>query len=542
MSKVFISYRRKSWPFTRSLADALKEQLDAEIFWDVEGIDKSDFETSILNHLRTSNVVLLVITDLTFTDRIQQEDDWVRREIREALMLELPLVMVCVDGLLPPSTGLPEDIKAISRLLGINFYPEYFIPAVERLVDFVMTVSEVKRKGITGGANITLEPFTLSAAGKVESTLDKRISGKISFDEALDLMEQGDFAKAIFLLEGLRENGYESPVLDITDLLEEVQLHQQKAERRRTAQIDYEEIAGLVKRRVTHERGIAAYHNWQQKYPDLVSELDIENIRTQSTTAQPVQIISRSKSFELMPQPFDWIKIPAGKVTLGGNFTANGGYITEATDYDVKAFSIAKYPITNAQFNCFIEAAGYNQRKFWTSDGWKECKKGGWAEPLYWGNEIWNKSDYPVVGVSWFEAIAFCQWLSEVSKELIMLSTDQQWQRAAHGDTQWAYPYGNQFDGNRCNFNTTGLTKVTQYEGVDKGNSPFGVVDMSGNVWEWCLTKYESSGIQLDGDDLRVQRGGSWWIANDNSLRTDYRNSCAPSIRNHNLGFRIARN
>jgi formylglycine-generating enzyme required for sulfatase activity len=82
---------------------------------------------------------------------------------------------------------------------------------------------------------------------------------------------------------------------------------------------------------------------------------------------------------------------------------------------------------------------------------------------------------------------------------------------------------------------------VTQFEGKDKGDSPFGVVDMAGNVWEWCLTSYESGTNKLDGTDVRLLRGGSWRNGDAVSFRADFRNRNNPDDGFNLRGFRIAR-
>src|SRR5262249_16316627 len=140
----------------------------------------------------------------------------------------------------------------------------------------------------------------------------------------------------------------------------------------------------------------------------------------------------------------------------------------------------------------------------------------------------WNKSAHPVVGISWYEAIAFCRWLSAITSESIMLPTTQQWQRAAQGDDERSFPWGWDWDGSQCNnsvyqiispktiFNK-GTTRVNQYEG--RGDSPFGVLDMSGNVWEWCRTKFWTGRNELKGAEPRTVRGGSWI----NDLQTSFR-------------------
>lgn len=523
MPKIFISYRRKSWGFTHRLADQLRERLDADVFVDVDSIDQTDFESAIVNHLRKSDVVLLVISETTFADRIHRDDDWVRREIRETLERKIPLALVCVEGLLPPS-GLPEDIKDVARMQGVNFYPEYFTPGVEKLTDFVTKVSSIRRR-----------TAPLPAPPSDPAPAERAIGGKTTLDEALALMEKDDYDKAIFLLEALRDSGYTSKFFKVDDLLETARQHAHEAERRRNAQIEYDDIAPVVKSRVTRSQGLAAFQQWSEEYPDLVKALDTQNLRELIAPPQPKApaALKRPTSLDLMPQPFAWIEIP------------NKGY------------SIAKYPITNAQFAKFIEADGYKEEKWWTKEGWQKCQEGwhydggwkasgkAWTQPRYWNDSEWNGAEQPVVGVSWYEAVAFCLWMSEVTGEKIMLPTEDQWQYAAQGDDGRDYPWGKKWDASRCNNNvdSKGIGKTTpvrQYEG--KGDSPFGVVDMAGNVWEWCLTDSENKTNDINSYvTYRVLRGGSWDSIYSDYFRCDNRNWNSPLNRSNLNGFRVSR-
>ncbi len=243
----------------------------------------------------------------------------------------------------------------------------------------------------------------------------------------------------------------------------------------------------------------------------------------------------------LLPAPFAWVDIPAGKVTLKA-----GGYLKADTTFDVPAFSIARYPVTNAQFAKFVEAGGYRERQWWTEAGWEAREQEGWAAPRYWTDSVWNGADQPVVGVSWYEAVAFCRWLSATTGERIMLPTEGQWQRAAQGDDGRAYPWGNEWDCERCNNSVSPCdsnitTPVTQYEGERKGDSFFGVTDMAGNVWEWCLTAYETGSESLEGENGRVLRGGSWHFGDTVGFRCDYRDRYFPQGWDDTGGFRISR-
>lgn len=240
----------------------------------------------------------------------------------------------------------------------------------------------------------------------------------------------------------------------------------------------------------------------------------------------------------ILPAPFAWIEIPGGRVTL----EEKSGFYGGGQTFNVGPFLMAKYPITNAQFARFIEAGGYHEQRFWTEAGWQKREENGWTAPRYWQDSKWNGAEQPVVGVSWYEAIAFCQWLSETTGAEITLPTETQWQYAAQDDDGRAYPWGAAWDASRCNTREDGpgkTTPVRQYEG--QGDSPFGVVDMAGNVFEWCLTEYESGDNEnISSTARRVLRGGSW---NDNQYfaRAACRRGLNPDSRLLNFGFRVVR-
>lgn len=246
---------------------------------------------------------------------------------------------------------------------------------------------------------------------------------------------------------------------------------------------------------------------------------------------------TRLSSVALMPPPFAWVEIP------GGSGTMQTMRQKEPLQIPTKSYLITKYPVTNAQYAKFIEADGYEREGWWTPEGWAARQKQGWTQPRFWQDELWNRSETPVVGVSWFEALAFCTWLTEETGEHIVLPTEAQWQYAAQGTDGRKYPWGDEWDGARCNQNFSLLgrnrpghtTPVREYEG--KGDSPFGVVDMAGNVWEWCLTVFK------DGHDvtLRGLRGGSWSSQQlTDDFRCDRRYRGSHHSRSFIRGFRLA--
>jgi len=321
----------------------------------------------------------------------------------------------------------------------------------------------------------------------------------------------------------------------IAELLREARLAQ-----------DYAKIASVVKSTNLRLRGLGCqqYAAFRELYSDYPDEKYLSSIcppPPSTDSPLPAQRLGEGRGVRaILPAPFDWINIPAGKVKLGGNSGANGGYIKQATTFDVLAFAIAKYPTTNAQFAKFVEAGGYTQKKWWTDAGWQQKETDKCTEPRFWTDKKWNGTTQPVVGVSWYEAMAFCLWLTETSGDTILLPTDQQWQRAAQGDDGRVYPWGNDWDCTRCNTcDSSVTTPVTQYEG--KGDSPWGVVDLAGNVWEWCLTERETGHNGINGTNTRVLRGGSWYSTIPNYFRADCRGVTGPESRLGGRGFRLSR-
>lgn len=243
------------------------------------------------------------------------------------------------------------------------------------------------------------------------------------------------------------------------------------------------------------------------------------------------------KTVSLLPPPFEWCEVPSGEVTLK---SGEGKHRTPITD-TLAAFYIAKYPITNAQFEVFVSSTdGYANPRWWDYS----------ADAQAWRNVNMQPSETPFDGdnrprvyITWYEAMAFCKWLSAQTIEhlplQISLPTEKQWQRAAQGDDKREYPWGNEFDASRCNTMASdlgGTTSVTKYP---NGASPYDVMDMAGNVWEWCLTTWEGGeNISDSGDIARVLRGGSWYhLVYD--ARTVSRMARKPYDRGGSAGFRL---
>ena len=163
-----------------------------------------------------------------------------------------------------------------------------------------------------------------------------------------------------------------------------------------------------------------------------------------------------------------------------------------------------------------------------------------------------NQPNTPVVGVSWYEALAYCQWLSAVTGQQFTLPTEAQWEFAARGTGEGLkYPWGNDWNDTAANWDDDGAYDGFNYTApvgsFENGKSGAGCYDLAGNVWEWCLdwyAPYEGTMLEnptgpLSGSE-RAVRGGSWKSIS-RSLRVSARTKLKPAATNTNVGFRLVR-
>jgi len=202
-----------------------------------------------------------------------------------------------------------------------------------------------------------------------------------------------------------------------------------------------------------------------------------------------------------------------------------------------EAFSLSKYPVTNGWFREFVEDKGYENRKLWVEIGWKWKENENITEPRYWHDEKWNGLSFPVVGVSWYEAKAFCRWLNSFKDDYTYdLPHEHCWEAAARGKNGREYPWGDSTDQleERLNCWEVGLKRTSPVGMFPKGDTPAGILDMAGNVWEWCKNWFDEH--QYD----RVLRSGGW--NNDAKYCTAApRNGLDPEFRGDIVGFRLFR-
>ena len=243
-------------------------------------------------------------------------------------------------------------------------------------------------------------------------------------------------------------------------------------------------------------------------------------------------------------QPFEpeMILIPAGDFRMGSDPTKD----KDAQDCErpqhtlyLPDYYLAKTPVTNAQYEAFVEATYHRQPDHWE----------GRKPPS-------GKEDHPVVYVSWRDAVAYCLWLAEVTGQSYRLPSEAEWEKGARGTDGRIYPWGDRWDETRCNSGEDGRRDTTPVGAYPHGASPYGLLDMAGNVWEWTSSlwgevwetpefKYPydptdgRENLDARNNVHRVLRGGSFG-SSEGGARCAFRFRNFPYLDFGYYGFRVA--
>jgi formylglycine-generating enzyme required for sulfatase activity len=233
----------------------------------------------------------------------------------------------------------------------------------------------------------------------------------------------------------------------------------------------------------------------------------------------------QTSSIGSAPSPTDMVLVPEGPFQMGSNerLPDEG----PAHTVYLPSFYIDKYEVTNAQYEPFVKTT---HRK----------------PPLHWQGPTSPKSiaDHPVVFVTWFDANDYCHWAGK------RLPTAVEWEKAARGTDGRVFPWGNQFDPKKANTPYSKRGTTTPVGSFPSGRSPYGLFDMSGNVWEWTASWYKAypgnkkRRVETYGERYRVVKGGSFvdcsFYKCGISAPTFNRAFFKPEVKNQGFGFRCA--
>ena len=241
-------------------------------------------------------------------------------------------------------------------------------------------------------------------------------------------------------------------------------------------------------------------------------------------------------------QPFepDMILIPAGELLMGSDPQKDQYAQNDEQPQGIlylPAYYLAKTPVTNGQYRAFVTATGY--------------RSGG---PLRSHRLPEDKEDQPVVEIPWYRAEAYCQWLSEVTGRAYSLPSEAEWEKGARGTDGRIYPWGDEWDPKRCNSRQGGSLDTTSVKAYPDGASPYGILDLAGNISEWTRIIWgQYPSIAQDGRERLeslnsfsrvtvlgppVRRGGSFYEHGRN-VRCAVRHKGSGGRRDWSIGFRV---
>jgi formylglycine-generating enzyme required for sulfatase activity len=251
------------------------------------------------------------------------------------------------------------------------------------------------------------------------------------------------------------------------------------------------------------------------------------------------------------PKGIEQVWVPAGSFLMGTDEAAIsklmtlhptgfvlGEFASEQPQHEVRitaGYWIDKSEVTNKAFQAFVADGGYQTQAVWSAAGWDWLRQQ--PDGLLPRNCLGNVADNPVACVTWYEAEAYAKWRGG------RLPAEAEWEYAARGPRSLAYPWGNDFDGSRCNVvDSTGLKPVGSYPA---GVSWVGAFDMAGNVMEWVqdwLGSYSAGAVDNPTGPatgkVKVEKGG-WWGSTLFVARSAYRHfEDPPEYGDGHIGFR----
>jgi formylglycine-generating enzyme required for sulfatase activity len=237
-----------------------------------------------------------------------------------------------------------------------------------------------------------------------------------------------------------------------------------------------------------------------------------EVLRASGVPEAPPPELSQPEPFQVSPpgktrvtpdrQPFEpeMVLIPAGEFLMGSDpqkdKDADGDEQPQHSLY-LPDYYLAKTPVTNAQYVAFVEGTGQDTPKHWEG-----------------GKPPGGKGDHPVVYVSWHDAVAYCRWLAETTGKPYRLPSEAEWEKGARGTDGRIYPWGDRWNAKLCNSKEGGPGDTTPVGAYPDGTSPYGVLDMAGNVWEWTLSLWGKGFMSAFG-------AGFKYLYNPNDGRED---------------------
>ena len=281
----------------------------------------------------------------------------------------------------------------------------------------------------------------------------------------------------------------------------------------------------LVLSRTATDQSLVLLHNDCLPYPETASQARVpfanftldqmQTLIAYHDLIQPHE--SEPQQTQTQARPDTIVHIPSGPFQRGSGETVS-----------LEAFSIDIYEVTNVQYQQFIEAGGYEAEEHWSDEGWRWLQGNDRRQPRYWENEPLNAPDRPVVGVSWYEAEAYCRWADKT------LPTELQWEKACRGTDGRKFPWGNEPLAAMPMGKGGAPDQATSEAPAAMGSaaqtqSPYGVHNLADRTHEWIA-------ISPDAPDIAPHGGVGDSVAPQVGCNVRYK--LLPSMTANFIGFR----
>jgi formylglycine-generating enzyme required for sulfatase activity len=357
--------------------------------------------------------------------------------------------------------------------------------------------------------------------------------------------QQAETARVISMVETLiREHEYEKAVALL-----------RSQSKLLSGRREYAQLLKTAEEGRTREAAVQSFLTIADQKEAQKKWLESFNILTQIRLAQPDDPRVEKRYQEIRRRVREWEQGQQRKTPEGMIFVPSGYFIMGDAGSEQRAraprlpvfvdgFYIDRHPVTNRQYRAFLDYLEKTQDHSRCHPDEPRKKS---HRPSTWGDPKWSGDDLPVVGINWFDAFAYAAWVGK------RLPYETEWEKAASWkedeETKLIYPWGNEFDPARCNCSEAGIGRPTPVDRYSRSPSPYGILDMCGNVWEWCIEwfyeyKYSKRLISnLKGPnygETHILRGGAW--DNDrNGVTTIHRSRAYPLSVFSTVGFRCCK-
>ena len=520
--RLFLSYARVDKPYAIQVVNMLDIH---EIWYDQRLYAGQDWWREILRRLDWCDGFIYLLSP----DSVASE--YCRKEAELAKMLRRPIFPIVVrDHTLIPDTM--NDIKELQYVdLSKGIEPE----AVKLLLNSIYLA---ERAHLNNGHPAAMSVETMDSAQMVLPPANSAMVIKL----AAEAMANGSYDQAVLLLKQAKANGYKSTYINIEAILKEAEA----ALARQTMQVEvereYRQIVELVKVKATRALGLEAFKAFHIDFPTHDPDNMAQYLSATEAAAltQPIKTngIALAEYPNFVLPLLEWAEVPTGNVDVC--YTAANAS-QQKKRISVPKFLISRYPVTNAQYQAFIDDDdGYRNTGWWEFSDEALASRLKHPEPT---PSRFKGPERPREMVSWYDALAYCNWLSTRLDAKVTLPTAAQWQRAFQGNEGRVYPWGNRFEADRCNSAESGVKMTTIVTRYPHGASAFGVYDMAGNVWEWCLdgSPNVDNTASAAGQEKRVVRGGSFMSSHQRAL-VDFHYDLNPESYHASIGFRLVQN